>query len=284
MGAFFAWGSAWPAPCAVACTAVLGLIAAPPLALAAEGAGFQPTPISATPNRDEGLAAFARMERVLLHPRCLNCHVPGAPLQGDLSRVHYPAVQRGTDGKGVAPLQCATCHSTRNSPLPHAPPGLETDGKPGWHMPPDHMKMSWLGLSGPALCKVFREPATNGHRSLAMLEQHLLTDHLVAWGWQPGPARALPPLAKPEFDEQVRAWIRNGAPCDATEPLRKTVGTTRAEAERGVVDQLRALARGGDQRLQDPARPAALPATASADPHDNASGRAPGAALTRSQP
>ena len=268
MGACFAWESSWPSPCAVACAAVMGLMAAPLTALAADGAGFQPTPISATPSRDEGLAAFARMERVLLHPRCLNCHVPGSPLQGDFSRIHYPAVQRGADGKGVAPLQCATCHSTQNSPLPHAPPGLETDGKPGWHMPPENMKMSWLGLRGPALCKVFREPATNGHRSLAMLEQHLLTDHLVAWGWKPGPARALPPLAKADFDETVRAWIRNGAPCDATEPLRKSVGLTKAEADRDMADRLRALERSGDKDIDN----------------DTASGRAPGAALTRSQP
>lgn len=242
MGARFAWDSSMPSPCAMACTAVLGLMALAPPAQAADGAAFQPTPISATPNRQDGLAAFAQIERVLLHPRCLNCHVPNAPLQGDFSRVHYPPVQRGTDGKGVAPLRCTTCHSTANSPLPHAPPGLETDGQPGWHMPPAHMKMSWLGLKGAALCKTFREPRTNGNRSLAMLEQHMVTDHLVAWGWSPGPGRALPPLDKAAFDEQVRAWIRNGAPCDATEPLRKSVGATKADASRDVADHLRALA------------------------------------------
>ena len=125
MGARFAWDSSWgsswsrplswplSSPCAMACTAVLGLAAATPLVHAAEGAAnFQPTPISATPNRQEGLAAFAQLERVLKHPRCLNCHVPDSPLQGDFSRLHYPPVQRGADGKGVAPLQCATCHST----------------------------------------------------------------------------------------------------------------------------------------------------------------------------
>ncbi len=266
MGARFARDSSWSIPlssplwsplssplwsplsssCAMACAAVLGLALATPLVHAADGPGsFTPTPISATPNRQDGLAAFAQLERVLKHPRCLNCHVPDSPLQGDFSRVHYPPVQRGADGKGVAPLQCTTCHSTRNSPLPHAPPGLETDGKPGWHMPPANMKMNWVGLQGAALCKVFREPKTNGNRSLAMLEQHMVTDHLVAWGWQPGPGRALPPLDKAAFDTQVRAWIRNGAPCDATEPLRKSVGTTKADATQGVVEHLRALATSG---------------------------------------
>ena len=185
---------------------------APAAWAAGPGGAIQPTQVSATPDRAAGLQAFAQMERVLLHPRCVNCHVPDAPLQGDFKRVHYPPVQRGVDGMGVAPLQCATCHSTQNSPLAHAPPGLDTHGQSGWHMPPAKMKMSWFGLSGPALCKVFRDPKTNGGRSLAMLEEHMATDHLVAWGWNAGPGREPPPLDKPAFDEQVRTWIRNGMP------------------------------------------------------------------------
>ena len=201
-----------------------GCVLAIPLAASAAdpAVGFQPTQVSARPDRNAGLEAFAQMERVLLHPRCVNCHVPDGPLQGDAKRVHYPAVQRGVDGKGVAPLSCTTCHSTQNSPVTHAPPGLDSDGTPGWHMPSAKTKMSWFGLSGAALCKVFRDPITNGRRSLAMLQQHMTTDHLVAWGWHPGPGRELPPLEKAAFDDQVSAWIRNGAPCDATEALRKT--------------------------------------------------------------
>jgi mono/diheme cytochrome c family protein len=152
-----------------------------PLGAVAAGATdtFQPTQVSATPDRTTGLQAFAQIERVLLHPRCVNCHVPDAPLQGDFKRVHYPPVQRGNAGEGVAPLTCATCHSTQNSLLVNAPPGLDTDGRPGWHMPAERMKMSWLGLSGAALCRVFRDAKTNGGRSLAVLEQHMATDHLV---------------------------------------------------------------------------------------------------------
>src|SRR6266446_5262467 len=175
------------------------VLAFPLAALAAGPAGeFQPTQVSANPDRNAGLNAFAQIERVLLHPR-------------------------GVDGKGVAPLNCATCHATQNSPVAHAPPGLDTDGQPGWHMPPAKMKMSWFGLSGSPLCRVFRDPKTNGGRTLAAIEQHLVTDHLVAWGWRPGPNRQLPPLDKVAFDDQVRTWIRNGAPCDSSEPLRKSV-------------------------------------------------------------
>jgi len=201
-------------------------LAFPLVALAAYLPGtFQPTPQSASPDRTAGLQAFAQIERVLLHPRCVNCHVPAGPLQGDVKRVHYPAVERGNDGRGVAPLNCATCHPTQNGAVVHSPPGLDIDGQPGWRMPPANMKMSWIGLSGAALCKVFRDPKTNGGRSLAAIEQHIVTDHLVAWGWHPGAGRELPPLEKPEFDEQVRTWIRNGAPCDSSESLRSSVAS-----------------------------------------------------------
>jgi len=221
----------------------MSAMALPIAAVAAGGAGtFQPTQVSVTPDRSAGLQAFAQIERVLLHPRCVNCHVPDAPLQGDFKRMHYPPVQRGVDGKGVAPLNCATCHSTQNSPLAHAPPGLDTNGQPGWHMPPAKMKMSWFGLSGPALCKVVREPKTNGGRTLAMLQEHMATDHLVAWGWQPGPSRELPPLTKAAFDEQVSMWIRNGAPCDTREPLRTSAGRTRAAANEDFLTNLRVVA------------------------------------------
>lgn len=196
-------------------------------ALAASGAiAFEPTPISPTPDRAAGLQAFTELERVLKHPRCLNCHVPAGPLQGIRSTPHYPPVQRGVDGRGQPPLQCTVCHSTQNSAALHSPPGLAKDGRPDWHMPPERMKMNWVGLTGPALCKVFRSPKTNGGRSLAAIEEHMVADALVAWGWNPGPGREPPPIDKATFDELTRQWIRNGAPCDATEPLRTSVTST----------------------------------------------------------
>lgn len=213
---------------------------------------FKPTQIAPNPDRKAGLEAFAQIERVLLHARCLNCHVPDGPLQGIEKRIHYPPVQRGKDGRGVAPMQCSTCHSVQNGAVIHSPPGLEADGKPGWHMPPAHMKMNWVGLSGPALCRAVRNPKINNGKSLAALEKHMVTDHLVLWGWNPGPGREPPPLDKASFDEQFRTWIRNGAPCDEKEPLRKTVGETQEKAvkrkkvqqsasDQQLIDDLRAL-------------------------------------------
>jgi hypothetical protein len=213
---------------------------------------FKPTQIAVSPDRAAGLQAFAQMQRVLEHPRCLNCHVPDSPLQGIEKRIHYPAVQRGVDGRGVAPMQCSTCHSIQNGVLLHSPPGLEAEGKSAWRMPPAKAKMNWVGLDTSALCKAIRNPKENNGKSLAELEKHMLTDHLVLWGWHPGPGRELPPLDKAAFDNQVSTWIRNGAPCDESEPLRKSVGTIKAAAQQGddaqaistpqFIDDLRTLA------------------------------------------
>ena len=49
----------------------------------------------------ESVKAFMKVYKVLMSPRCMNCHPAGdAPLQGDDSHVHTMNVQRGKDGKG----------------------------------------------------------------------------------------------------------------------------------------------------------------------------------------
>src|SRR5258708_19484733 len=98
-------------------------LALPLVALAADPVGrFQPTHASVSPDRSAGLQAFAQIERVLLNPRCVNCNVPDGPLQGDATRVHYPAVQPGVDGKHLEPLHSPTSHSPPTPPLSTAPP------------------------------------------------------------------------------------------------------------------------------------------------------------------
>src|ERR1051326_6131327 len=51
-------------------------------------------------------AAFGDVYKVLMSPRCMNCHPAGdAPLQGDDSHVHLQNVMRGADGKGKYALK-----------------------------------------------------------------------------------------------------------------------------------------------------------------------------------
>src|SRR5262245_62607179 len=92
----------------------------------------------------DAVQAFSVVQRVLQHPRCQNCHIPGdAPLQFDDGQEHAQGVLRGPDGKGAPGLPCSACHGDENAPAsygPHAPPGA-----PGWALPPPESRMVTLG-------------------------------------------------------------------------------------------------------------------------------------------
>ena len=86
-------------------------------------------------------AAFLEAYKVLMHPRCMNCHPAGdVPLQGDDSHLHAQNVKRGPDGKGKYALKCANCHQETNLPGENMPPG-----NPNWHLPPPEMPLVFQG-------------------------------------------------------------------------------------------------------------------------------------------
>ena len=171
------------------------------------GAGTQATP----PGPARGWYAFVAVATVLQSPRCQNCHVAGdTPLQGDEGHVHNMNVKRGADGRGAPVLRCTSCHQTENVETPHAPPGA-----PDWRLPPPAMRMAWQGLNTEALCMALKDPARNGGRTLAALEDHLRNDAIVAWGFHPGPGRTPPRLSQPELIARFVEWKDAGAPCTA---------------------------------------------------------------------
>ena len=87
--------------------------------------------------------AFMQVYKVLMSPRCMNCHPSGdRPLQGDDSHIHIMNVQRGKDGKGIYALKCSNCHQPTNVAGLHTPPG-----NPKWQLPPADMKMVFQGRS-----------------------------------------------------------------------------------------------------------------------------------------
>jgi hypothetical protein len=154
-------------------------------------------------------AAFNRAWTVFVSPRCQNCHPPGdAPLQGDDSHVHVQDVKRGLDGKGVYGMKCSTCHQAANLPGSNMPPG-----NPKWSLPPANMKMVIQGETAGQFCRQLKDPAKNGNRTLAQIIEHVSSDELVGWGWNPGDGRTLPPLSRPEFVAAMKAWVDNGAAC-----------------------------------------------------------------------
>jgi hypothetical protein len=168
------------------------------------------SPITVTTNaQDEATsrAAFKEAYKVLMHPRCMNCHPVGdVPLQGDDSRLHTFNVQRGKEGKGKFALKCANCHQDQNLPGENMPPG-----NPNWHLPPPEMPMVFQGKSPRELAEQLKDPKRNGGKTLEQIFHHIAEDKLVLWGWEPGDGRTKPPLTHAEFVQKMREWIDKGA-------------------------------------------------------------------------
>jgi hypothetical protein len=153
--------------------------------------------------------AFLEVHKVFTSPRCQNCHPAGdAPLQGDDSHVHLQNVKRGKDGRGVTAMRCETCHQSTNLAGDHMPPG-----NPKWGLPSPEHKMVFVGRTPAELCRQLKDPKQTGGRSLQQLLEHVADDELVAWGWNPGNGRALPPLSRQEIIAQMKIWIDGGAAC-----------------------------------------------------------------------
>lgn len=150
--------------------------------------------------------AFTAVYKVLMSPRCMNCHPAGdIPLQGDDSHLHTMFPKRGPEGKGVLAMKCANCHQAENTPGLHTPPG-----NPDWHLPPADMKMVFQGKTPRQLAKQLIDPKQNGHKDMKKLIAHA-DDGLVLAGWNPGEGRTLPPMSHAAFKKAWLTWLGTGA-------------------------------------------------------------------------
>jgi hypothetical protein len=165
-----------------------------------------------TADQAKAVSAFETVRQVLQHPRCQNCHIPGnAPLQYDQGLPHAMNVKRGADGHGTVGMNCSSCHQTKNLPAEYglrAPPGA-----PNWHLPPANMKMVFIDLPAPELCRVLKDPKRNGGKTPAQLVTHVAEDGLVLWGWQPGGDRAPVSVPHAQFVDAFKQWVAGGMPC-----------------------------------------------------------------------
>jgi hypothetical protein len=146
---------------------------------------------------------FDDVARVLLHPRCLNCHPAGeAPLQTNASRPHHQNVTRRIEQLGTP---CTACHR------PNAPrgPGLPPSAAE-WKMPRADLPLVFEGRSAAQLCLQLKQPALNGGLSPHALREHLTHDPRVVWSFDPGPGRTAPPLSHARFLEAVDTWLAAG--------------------------------------------------------------------------
>jgi cytochrome c5 len=179
------------------------------LTLGAFAASIHAAPQTPKPDANVSREAFLQVYKVFTSPRCQNCHPTGdAPLQGDDSHVHTQYVKRGRDGHGVYGMRCDTCHQAANLPGEHMPPG-----NPKWSLPSPEHKMVFVGRSPAELCRQLKDPKQTGGRSLQQLFDHVSSDDLVGWAWDPGMGRTLPPLSRADTVAQMKIWIEGGAAC-----------------------------------------------------------------------
>jgi hypothetical protein len=150
-------------------------------------------------------ALFGEASRVLLNPRCVNCHPSGdVPLQRQ-GLLHDPPVLRGAEDRGVVGMECTSCHQDQNLDLARVP------GAPNWHLAP--LSMAWAGRDASSVCEQIKDPARNGGKSLSQIVDHSQHDALVAWGWAPGSEREPAPGSQAQFGALVAAWVETGAEC-----------------------------------------------------------------------
>jgi hypothetical protein len=189
----------------VVCTPSPGMASVPASVLRA------PKDFDGIADRDErSRALFLEATRVMLHPRCTNCHPnDDVPKQGDLGMPHDPPVVRGPEDNGVPGMECSSCHQDRNLELARVP------GAPKWHLAPK--EMFWAGRTPASLCAQLKNQATNGGKTLAQIVDHTAHDPLVAWGWAPGHARVPAPGTQAQFGALMQAWMDTGAACPGTE-------------------------------------------------------------------
>ncbi len=162
--------------------------------------------VFANPDSVESAAAFMEVYKVLMHPRCMNCHPAGdVPLQNEDSHIHTMLPKRGKDGHGLYAMKCTNCHQPANSAGLRTPPG-----NPKWALPPADMKMVFENKTPHELALQIMDYNRNGHKNKEQLLEHA-RDTLVKWGWHPGEGRPLPPLDYETFVKQWDTWINKGA-------------------------------------------------------------------------
>src|SRR5215218_7703925 len=165
-----------------------------------------------------GLAAWDQVYTVLISPRCINCHTAtNYPQQGDDRHRHFANVIRGPEGKGVAGLNCISCHQESNADSTGVP------GGPNWHLAP--LSMQWQDvndrpMSSAAVCRAVTDRSKNEHMDGPALLKHHAEADLVLWAWNPGrrpdgTMRTTPPLSHQEFVNATRRWVEAGTPCPA---------------------------------------------------------------------
>jgi hypothetical protein len=101
------------------------------------------------------------------------------PTQGNDQHIfHMPTVTRGDNGEGVPGNTCGACHTERNVTLGEKASYESIPGNLRWGLAPIGMARQVDGRNS----RTAQGYGPNGGRDLALLQEHLAKDDLVAWG------------------------------------------------------------------------------------------------------
>jgi hypothetical protein len=202
-------------------TVALALSTLAPLTaiVAAENEGAKDVLPAGSVSHAGGLEAWKRIEAVVTHPRCANCHVDagGIPIwtpAGETKpRVHGMNIHAGESRIGAETIPCSTCHMT--STLPNGPAPAPLRAGIDWQLAP--VEFIWFGKSGAEICRQLKDPKRNGGRDAAGLLDHLRHDAslsgFIPRGWAPGEGRSVPPGSFEDHVRDVAEWGAAGQPC-----------------------------------------------------------------------
>ena len=170
-------------------------------------------------SRAEGLEAWKRIEAVVTHPRCANCHVDAngipmwTPAGESGSRVHGMNIHAGESRVGAETIPCSTCHVT--STLPNDPAPAPLHAGIDWQLAP--VDFLWYGKSGAEICAQLKDPKRNGGRDAVGLLEHLRHDAslsgFIPRAWAPGAGRTTPPGTFEDHVKDMAEWGAAGQPC-----------------------------------------------------------------------
>ena len=170
-------------------------------------------------SRAEGLEAWKRIEAVVTHPRCANCHVDAkaipiwTPAGESRNRVHGMNIHGGQSRNGAETIPCSTCHMT--STLPNDPAPAPLRAGIDWQLAP--VDFIWFDKSGAEICAQLKDPKRNGGRDAVALLEHLRHDAsfsgFIPRAWAPGEGRTKPPGSFEDHVKDMALWGAAGQPC-----------------------------------------------------------------------
>jgi hypothetical protein len=162
--------------------------------------------------RARSVALFEEAGKVIMHPRCVNCHpATERPLQAwRWCRISPRCSRRGRFRHARHDLQHLPRPGERRAHRAGGRSG-EHPGHPEWHVAP--IEQAWENRTLGEICLQIKDVQRNGGKDMAELVAHMAEDTLVGWGWNPGKGREPVPGTQQQFGEIFKAWADSGAEC-----------------------------------------------------------------------